>query len=179
MRISIAMALLVVVAVSRVVAGDGGLDPGSKTFLQQIAAVQFDVSADPAVFLSDNEPGRDYFFDAHALKHKPWFKPLVITYWVYAAVRSYGRDSEVKLKSYLGNEPNVNASFATVNGNRTMIVPSKFPVILFPWGTGHRIDRLVVIQVTGGGGAISYAFTIGPRPISFSKVSKKKEDNRN
>ncbi|MEK7584300.1 MAG: hypothetical protein AAB490_03575 [Patescibacteria group bacterium] len=178
-RICIAITLSVIATVSVVAAWDEVPDLETKPFLQQIAATQFEFSTDPKMFLPDYEPGRDYFFDAHELKHRRWFKPVIFTYWVYAAVRSYERRGEFRFKSYLGSEPTVNATFQIVNDSRAIFVPRKFPVILFPWGTKHRIDRLVAIQVTGGGGAISYAFTIGPRPVPFHKSLRKKEGQRN
>jgi len=180
-RICIAIALLSVMAtVSLAAAGDDLPDSAEfKPFLRRIADTQFEFSSDPKRYLPDYEPDQTYLIDVRDIKRWRGFKPVAAAYWVYAAVRSYERNGGFKFKSYLGKEPDANVSFGMANGNRAILVGDKFPVILFPWGTKHRIDRVVAILVTGKGAAISYAFTIGPRPVPLQKFLRKKEVQQN
>lgn len=178
-RTCIAIMLSVVAIVSLATAGDSLPDPETKPFLERIAATSFEFSADPKKYLPDYEPDQKYFIDVSDIKRWRGFKLTATVYWFYAAARTHKRNGGFKFKTYLGKEPDANVSFGMANGNRAIFVADKFPVILFPWGTKHRIDRVVAIIVTGKGVAISYAFTIGPRPVPLSKISRKKEGKRN
>ncbi|MBI4090979.1 MAG: hypothetical protein HY422_03060 [Candidatus Komeilibacteria bacterium] len=166
MQICIAIVLSVVATLSLAAAADGEPDHGTKPSLLQIAETSIDFSADSSMFLPEYETEQKYLIDAQDVKAWKGYKWVVFAYWGIAAFKSYGRDGEIKFnKSYLGDEPSVNASFQTADGNRAIFVPrSRSPVILFPLGNNRnrRFDRILVMQLGNGGGVFYCALALGP-----------------
>jgi hypothetical protein len=117
-------------------------------------AIDFDAYRVPASFQRG-------LVDTRAIRHASWFKPLVITYWVAAAIDSYLDDDEFRLRENMYRERTVSASYNFgINGSRRAVFDPRRSMVFFPIGKDKHTNHLWAVHVTSSGAAISLAIDL-------------------